>query len=133
MAGYALLAAVVVVSWAWRFAGRGSLVPLDTLTYFLPLYEATAERLANGVLPIWNPYQLAGIPWLGTVQAGVFYPGHLLYLVLPLNLAFLASNLLHLLLVAVATALFVRRLGLGAAAAFLAAVVMTLRGWVPTS
>src|SRR5262249_4252836 len=41
------------------------------------------------------------------------------------------SNVLHLVLIAVATAAFARRLGLGVAAALLAAVIFTLRGTIP--
>jgi hypothetical protein len=131
-AAWAGLIGVVVGSWAVRFAGHGTGTPLDTLTYFWPVYAATAERLAHGVVPSWNPYQLAGIPWVATLQGGVFHPVHLLYVVLPIHVAFMASNVLHLLLLAVATAIFVRRVGLGAPAAFVAAVVVTLRGTVPT-
>jgi hypothetical protein len=131
-AGYAALVLLVVASWALRFAGHGTVTPLDTLLYFWPVYQATAARLADGVLPLWNPYQLCGIPWIATLQAGVFYPPHALYVLLPLHVAFMASNVLHLVLMAVATAIFVRRLGLGAAAALVAAVVFTLRGVVPT-
>jgi hypothetical protein len=131
-AGYAALAGLVVASWALRFAGRGTETPLDTMLYFFPLYQATAARLAEGVVPLWNPYQLCGIPWIATLQGGVFYPSHVLYVVLPLHVAFMASNVLHLVLIAVATAVLVRRLGLGAAAALLAAVIFTLRGTIPS-
>ena len=129
---YTVLAAVVLGSWVFRFANQGTGTPLDTVTYFLPIYEATASRLAQGVVPLWNPYQLAGIPWVATLQGGVFYPGHVLYVVLPLQAALALSNVLHLLLVAVATAVFIRRVGVGPAAAFIAAVVVSLRGYVPT-
>ena len=52
----------------------------DLLTYFYPIYRATAAQLARGAVPLWNPYQLCGIPWLATLQAGVLYPPHLLHL-----------------------------------------------------
>jgi hypothetical protein len=130
--GYGALAAFVVAFWALRFVGTGTVTPLDTFLYFLPVYEATASRLAHGVLPTWNPYQLCGIPWIATLQGGVFYPAHLLYVVLPLHVALMASNVLHLVLVALATAALARRLGLGPAAAFLAAAIFTLRGAVPS-
>jgi hypothetical protein len=130
-AGYGALVALVVASWALRFAGHGTDTPLDTMLYFFPVYAATAERFAHGIVPLWNPYQLCGIPWVAPLQGGVFYPPHALYVVLPLHVAFMASNVLHLVLIAVATAAFARRVGLGAAAALVAAVVFTLRGAVP--
>jgi hypothetical protein len=122
------LALFVAASWALRFAGHGTFPALDVLLYFLPLYEATYARVAAGTLPLWNPYQLCGEPWIATLQAGVFYPPHLLYLLLPLASAYAASGVLHLVVAALSTAAFCRRAGLGAAAAMLAAVLFALRG-----
>jgi hypothetical protein len=78
--GAIALALIVLGAWMLRIprgAGAGAL-NLDVDLYFYPLYEATYRRIAAGVLPTWNPYQLCGIPWIATLQAGVFYPLHLL-------------------------------------------------------
>jgi hypothetical protein len=131
--GALALAGVVVAWWDVRFGPDEPRVPLDTVLYFLPSYAAIAERFRQGVVPLWNPYHLCGLPWIGTLQGAVFYPAHVLYVVLPLHHALAASGVLHLVVTALATAAFVRRLGLGYAAAFLAAVVFTLRGTVATS
>ena len=63
----------------------------DFRQYFYLSYEAVYGRLAEGVLPLWNPYQLCGTTWLGTVQTGVAYPPHALYLVLPIRMAMVIS------------------------------------------
>src|SRR5262252_4471900 len=55
---------------------------LDQFTYFHPLYRLTARRWAAGDLPLWNPWQLAGVPLAATPQAGAFYPPNLLYIAL---------------------------------------------------
>lgn len=124
----------LVVAWWWvRFDPGQPREALDTVLYFLPSYAAIADRFRDGVVPLWNPWNLCGLPWIGTLQGGVFYPGHVLYLVLPLHRALAASGALHLVVTALATAAFVRRLGLGGAAAFLAAVAFTVRGTVATS
>jgi hypothetical protein len=124
------VAALVVVWWATRFVDHGTQRALDTVLMLLPTYAATWERFRAGVVPLWNPYQLCGIPWIGTIQGGTFYPFHVLYAVLPLNTALAVTGVLHLVIAALATTAFVRRLGLGAAPALLAAVVFTLRGHV---
>ena len=49
---------------------------------------------------LWNPYQLCGIPWLGTLQGGFFYPPHLVYLFLPTPWALALCTSLHLALAA---------------------------------
>jgi hypothetical protein len=131
--GALALAGLVVAWWATRFGPDEPREPLDTVLYFLPSYATIADHWRNGTVPLWNPYQLCGIPWPGTLQGGVFYPFHVLYLFLPLHQALAANGVLHLLIAAFGTAAFVRRLGLGGAAAFLAAVVFTLRGTVGTA
>jgi hypothetical protein len=125
------LTAIVVASWAIRFAGRGTIPIVDWLPYIYPVYHATYSRMAQGVVPLWNPYQLCGVPWIATLEGGTFYPSHLLYLVLPMNVASAASQALHLVILALATAAFLRRLGAGIAAMFVAAFVCTLRGMMP--
>jgi Bacterial membrane protein YfhO len=130
----AAVTALVVAYWvaAFVFGGRElAFANSDVLFYFYPTYDAVARWLRAGQLPLWNPYQLCGIPWLATVMAGFFYPPHLLYLVLPVHVAMGLSSLLHMLVAGLATAAFVRRMGIGAPAAALAAVLFTLRGSVP--
>jgi hypothetical protein len=135
LAGAVALALTVLGAWVLRIprgAGAGAL-NLDVDLYFYPLYEATYRRIAAGALPTWNPYQLCGIPWLATLQAGVFYPFHALYLVLPLHLGLATSHAIHLPLAALAMIAFARRAGLALPAAVLAALLFTIRGMLALS
>jgi len=106
---------------------------LDLRWYFFPLYEAFYGALRAGAPMIWNPYQLCGVPILGTLQAGFFYPFHVLYLLLPTPWALAASTALHVGLAAGSAAAFARRAGLSPAAATLAGIVFattgTMRHW----
>jgi hypothetical protein len=70
----------------------------DLFTYFYPMYHEAARRLAQGELPLWNPWQLAGLPFLATMQTGVFYPPNLLYLFLPTERAMEVLAVFHMLL-----------------------------------
>jgi hypothetical protein len=125
------LAALVVAWWASAWAREGSQLPLDLFLYFFPTYHNVYGRIAAGELPLWNPYQLCGIPWIGTLQAGVFYPAHAVYLVLSPFVGLAVLHVAHLVLVALTMAALARRLGLGAAGATVAAAVFTLRGRIP--
>ena len=91
-------------------------------------------RLADGGLPLWNPYQLCGLPAFGAPEGGLFYPPHLLFLVLPPNVALAVLAIVHLLVVAYATAWFAGRIGVGAVAAMLARRAVrapgTIRAWL---
>jgi hypothetical protein len=100
----------------------------DLRTYFVPFYEATFSRVAEGHVPQWNPYHLTGLPWLATLQVGVFYPPHALYVLLPTHVALALSHLIHLLLIAVSTAALARRAGASSVAAVLAGVLLALNG-----
>ena len=56
-----------------------------------------------GELPLWNPYQFAGAPFLATGQASVLYPPSVLFHVLPLAMAYGWYLLLHFALAGVLT------------------------------
>ncbi|MGH6692228.1 MAG: hypothetical protein ACREF4_16285, partial [Gammaproteobacteria bacterium] len=105
---------------------------LDLRAYFFPAYEAFYGALRAGAPMLWNPYQLCGMPWLGTLQGGFFYPPHALYLILPTPWALASSTVLHLALAAAGTAVFARRAGSSPASAALAAVVFTGAGMLRT-
>jgi hypothetical protein len=71
------------------------------------------------------------VPWLATLQIGVLYPPHVLYLLLPVRLAMPLLALGHLALLAFGTAAFARRVGLAWPGALLAAGLCTLAGQFP--
>jgi hypothetical protein len=113
--------------WLWPAPAPGA-NSFDLRFQYFPLYEISFGALAEGRLPVWNPFHLTGLPWLATLQAGFFYPPHAVYLLLPTGAALAVIHAVHLALIAVTTALFARRMGLAPAAAVLAAVLFTLCG-----
>ena len=48
----------------------------DFVKYYTPMTAKAAERIAVGELPLWNPDACSGMPFLATLQSGVFYPGN---------------------------------------------------------
>ena len=104
----------------------------DLGAYYLPVYHAFYGAMAAGRLPLWNPDQLCGVPWLASLEGGPFYPPHALYLLFPTRIALALSGLLHLGLAAVTTAALARKLGIGAAGATIAAMLFALRGVLPS-
>ena len=58
-------------------------------------------ELSHGRLPLWNPYQFCGYPFVAALQSAVFYPPNLLFLFVDLDRAFVVSALLHLFLAGV--------------------------------
>lgn len=125
------LVALVVVFWAARLLGGEGPKALDAYEYHYPTYVWLYGEIAEGRLPLWNPYQLCGIPTFDTLQSGVLYPLHFLYALLPTDDAMAISGLLHLVLVAITTYVFVLRAGLGVVPALVAGLLVATRGAQP--
>ena len=68
----------------------------DHLSYFLPLRWHTAAVLRGGELPLWNPWNGMGEPWLANPQTGVFYPPTWLIAFLPFETGYVLFLALHL-------------------------------------
>jgi hypothetical protein len=56
------------------------------------------KELREGRIPFWNPYVYGGAPFLAGMQSALFYPPHLLYLILPLPVAMDLLTVLHLIM-----------------------------------
>ncbi|MFQ5435133.1 MAG: hypothetical protein ACE5FD_09685, partial [Anaerolineae bacterium] len=104
----------------------------DTFLYFYPYWQKAAAALADGRIPLWNPDLFMGAPFLANSQVGFFYPLNWpLWLLLPAPYAVSASILLHLAIAGAGTYLAGRRtLGLSRTAAWLAAILFALGGYV---
>jgi len=50
----------------------------DMVNLMLPGREWAARWLAHGVVPLWNPQTFGGVPFVGAMQAAVFYPPNLI-------------------------------------------------------
>ena len=121
---------LVLVSAAPLLLG-GTVVGQDTAAFFAPMYGFLGERLRSGALPVWNPYQFSGAPFLADPESGwLYWPAMLLFTLLPVAAAVRAFLLLHLLLAALSVYLFGRLTGFTVAGAVTAAGVYALSGVV---
>ena len=74
--------AILVTLWAaffWRFltpvvVDQVSLPAGDFSGQFVAFGAYQAERLWQGEVPLWDPYNNGGLPFLADTQAAVFYP-----------------------------------------------------------
>src|SRR5262245_60788620 len=67
--------------------GELALVVGDGWTANLGSRILIGQFLANGQLPLWNPYIFAGMPLLGSVLPGALYPPNWLFAILPPGVA----------------------------------------------
>ncbi|MBN2471817.1 MAG: hypothetical protein JXN59_13935, partial [Anaerolineae bacterium] len=76
---------ILLILWAgffWRFitptaADQVSLAEGDFSAQFVTFGAYQAARLWEGEIPLWNPYNNGGLPFLADTQAAVFYPPRL--------------------------------------------------------
>src|SRR6185436_20709086 len=95
------LAATAIVAWYLRLIlpakdPPGILFTGDLFLQSYPMALRGADWIRAGELPLWNPYQFAGHPFLATGLYGLLYPPNVVFLVLPPALAIEASAVLRL-------------------------------------
>lgn len=73
----------------------------DNYSLMVPGKLFTAMWLKQGVLPLWNPYIFAGLPWIGDINQSVLYPSTLLFIALPTAIALNWLIILHYVLTAI--------------------------------
>jgi hypothetical protein len=127
-----LLATGAAAAALWLGFGTGAELPEsppgapgwagDFLHYYHPNAAYAGARLARGEIPLWNPDQGLGGPFLATLQPGVLYPPNWLHAVLPTQTAFVAIAALHVALGVWLAGGLASALGAGALAAAAAGV-----------
>ncbi len=94
----------------------------DLLLQQLPWRHWMQQELATGRFPLWAAAPAGGMPLFANMQAGVLYPLHLLWILLPLGVGLGLIMALKLWLAGLGMWGFLRALGLHPAAVLLAAL-----------
>lgn len=103
------------------YGGPSNALLTDQVVQFLPWQLFARQWLSQGKLPLWNPYNDAGLPFVGNAQSAIFSPFHLMGYLFPLRLSFTVVAILRLVLAGLFTYLFAREIGIGREGALLAA------------
>ncbi|MET0428037.1 MAG: hypothetical protein ABW026_06020 [Microvirga sp.] len=130
------LSAVLVILAFWAVAAAiwpltGSVVPWDSKNQFYPTLRYLGAALANGEIPLWNPYHFSGHPSAADPQSLLFTPTMVLFGWLvpePSMQAFDAVVFAHFLPGALAFVPLFRRRGWHPAGAVIAALIFMLGG-----
>jgi hypothetical protein len=130
---FAACALLILAGWAiffWPLLAEGR-VPVfrDILDTTVPLGQYIGQRLREGKLPQWFPYEALGEPFIGQLNESTFHPASWLYAVLPVAAALRWQLLLGYLVAAFGQLLLGRRLGFSLAASALAAVAFAFSGY----
>jgi hypothetical protein len=110
--------------------GKVFLAPGDGWAQNFPLRALAGQMIADGQLPLWNPYIFAGMPLAASVYPGAFYPPNWLFAVLPpvwaMNIVVITTY--HLALIG--AYLYARRIGITRLGALLAGVAFAFGGFM---
>lgn len=128
---FLLLLAVMVSFWYFALVKPAdqSAVTLQSLDLYhehYPVAKYAGELLAEGRLPLWNPYQLTGMPFLAVPHTRLFYPPSLIYLWSNTGVAIEVDLVFHWLFAGVGLWLLVRIWGMSHLAGFAAATSFML-------
>ncbi len=101
----------------------------DLLTQFYFWKGYLVENLKSGIIPFWNPYLFSGTPFLAHPGTSFFYPGTLLFILLPLNFAFSWNYFLHAIIGGIGVIYLVKRYTSDRIAILLSACLFVLSGY----
>lgn len=103
---------------------------LDAVQQFYPWRQFAGQSLRRGEVPLWNPHELSGNPFLANDQSALFYPETWLHALLPTERALGWATSLYFFLSGALMYGFLRALGLRWAACLLGALAFMFNGFV---
>ena len=111
-----------------EYAHPSNQILSDQVYLYFPWNVFILRSLAQGRLPLWNPYVYGGLPFVGNFQSAIFGPFNLLGYPLPLYVAYIIRTILRLSVAGAFAFLFAREIGLSKLGAQLAMVAFTFSG-----
>ncbi len=97
----------------------------DTWSQFFYWRQFAFSELARGELPLWNPYNFSGQPFVGAMQSAIFYPLNWFFLIFDTPFAINLSIAIHCFGTSIFTYLFARYIGISAYGSVLSALTFT--------
>lgn len=102
----------------------------DFVLQFFPWKHFVSEQIRlNGTIPFWNPYIFSGTPFITNIQASMFYPLGFFYYLMPVDMAYGYSTILHCILGCIFMYAFMRSLSVSPMGGIAAAVIFVFNGY----
>jgi len=125
-----ILAILSVLLFGSVISGDLLLTERDLSVFFIPPRLLWLDALRAGEFPLWNPYSYSGHPLFATLQAGVLYPVNIILLLLPFEVGFNWTIIVHFSLAGVFTFFLLRDMSATQSGAFTGALVFMLSGYL---
>lgn len=130
-----LLFIVTLTFWKVRIIDAGTTNYLewgtvDLFTEHYPMAWYGFKMLSSGRVPLWDPYQLCGLPFMAVPHTGLFYLGNLPYLFFDTDIAIEIALVSHLVFAGLGMWLLARSLHLTGAGGLAGALTFMWSGWM---
>lgn len=102
----------------------------DGMAQYYPWRVFAARSAQRGLIPLWNPYQFCGTPFVANGQSAFFYPPNMLLWLVDSRYAFGLSAALHYFIAGSLMLLLSRELGLRPAAGLVGAAAYSMGGFM---
>lgn len=102
----------------------------DAIAQFYPWRVFYTRSMHEGHIPLWNPHQFCGTPFLANGQSAVLYPLNLIFLLFNPISGFTAFAFIHLLLAAIFMYLLLKELGCRTLGGIIGAVTFTFSAFM---
>ncbi len=103
----------------------------DGIIYNFPLHYFYSKSIKRLILPSWLPYEYLGMPFIGLLQAGVFYPINFIsHLIFSVSLAYNFNLLFHYIIASYFLFLYLRLLDCQRIPSFIGAVLFSFSGFM---
>ncbi len=109
---------------------RWDILLWDGMAQYYPWRSLAARLARDGLIPLWNPHQFCGTPFIANGQSAFFYPPNWLFALFDVRYAFGLSAALHYLLAGAFMVLLARELGLSATAGLVGAAAFAFGGFM---
>lgn len=104
---------------------RKDVIAADVIRQMYPWRTLVFDLVKAGQWPLWNPFNFSGTPLLANLQSSVFFPGNVVWLVLPYLWAWTSQVVFLPLVFSFFCYLFLRSLNLSRLAAVFGAIVIS--------
>jgi lambda repressor-like predicted transcriptional regulator len=116
--------------WGGDPSAPWSILQWDALAQYFPWRTFAARELASGRVPLWNPHQFSGAPFLANGQSAVLYPLSLPFWIFDTARAFGIAAFLHSLLALAGAFALLRRWGLARSSSLAGALAWAWSGYL---
>ena len=118
----------------WRQSAPPDFEPANALLsdyvfQMRPWRSLAISSLKDGQIPLWDPYNYAGAPFLANGQSAVLFPLNLLFLILPDAVGTLLGAMARLFIAGLSAYLFARVIGLRVLGASIAGLGFSFSGF----